>query len=289
MDYIVVQMHIMWYESRMLNETLDSIQNALQHSTLPVKFKFCLNAQTFIEVPEVGDPMDMFKEFIDHPIMKSAEIVYKTNEEGFYNATDWRREIYDPNAKYTVWGESDCLMPEDYFYILCSVDFPPPHALTLSCRKMWDYTWDIVEHEAIEPYQRTKENVYTAPFPLNTCDVITEKQLNDFNNQFDIKIIKLPICKFDGGLLALSGGVYEKFIPENIHFTYDDTSAERFFEAKGYPQYLVKTRIKGHNCEHPLKRTNTNSTRNDEIYLKLKQEAQQTFIQFVLNLQRGSQ
>lgn len=286
MQYILYQIHIMWYESKMLNETLDSVYNALQYSKLPVKFKVCLNAQTFIESPEVGTTDEMFTEFLSHPVLRDAEIEYKRNDDGFYNATDWRRDIYDSQAKYTVWGESDCLMPEDYFYILGELDFSQPHAVTLASRKMWDSTWDIVEHEAIEPYVRTKENIYTAPYPLNTSDIINLQQLNEFNQQFDIKVIQLPICKFDGSLLAISGGIEEKFIPENLHFIYDDTSAERYFEYKGYPQYLIKTRIKGHNYGHPRKRTNTGSTRNDVVYRQYAEESRRIFIEFVTRLHK---
>lgn len=287
MSHILFQMHIMWYESKMLNETLNSIQHALQYSTLPVKFQFCLNAQTFIESPEIGLPEDMFSAFLGHPLLKDAELIYKTNDDEFYNATDWRREVYDQSAKYTVWGESDCLMPEDYFYILSQLEFSNPHAVTLASRKMWDNTWDIVEHEVIEPHKRTQENLYTAPYPLNSSDIINLEQLNTFNQNFDIKIIQLSVCKFDGALLALSGGVYETFIPENLHFIYDDTSTERFFESRGYPQYLIKTRIKGHNYGHPLKRTNTGATRNDVIYKQYADESKRIFTEFVSNLQRN--
>ena len=38
----------MWYESMMLNETLDSLQNAIDNSTIPVDIMICLNSQTFI-------------------------------------------------------------------------------------------------------------------------------------------------------------------------------------------------------------------------------------------------
>ena len=62
---ILYQQHIMWYESKMLNETLDSLQLALQYSTLPVDLKFCLNSQTYLEQPIQGSPEDMFEEFLN--------------------------------------------------------------------------------------------------------------------------------------------------------------------------------------------------------------------------------
>ena len=38
---IMFQMHVMWYESEMMNETLDSLQQALQYSKGDVDIKLC--------------------------------------------------------------------------------------------------------------------------------------------------------------------------------------------------------------------------------------------------------
>ena len=100
MDRILYQQHIMWYESKMINETLDSLAEALTNSGLEVDLRFCLNSQTYLEEPIEGNSEDMFEEFINHPILKRAEIVYKTNDEPFYNIGDWRREVYDMDYKY---------------------------------------------------------------------------------------------------------------------------------------------------------------------------------------------
>ena len=48
MNKILYTLHVMWYESMMLNETLDSLQNAIDNSTIPVDIMICLNSQTFI-------------------------------------------------------------------------------------------------------------------------------------------------------------------------------------------------------------------------------------------------
>ena len=191
-SYILFQMHIMWYEAKMLNETLDSLQQAIEYSSLPVKISLCLNSQTYLEVPVTGNSVDMFNEFLDHPLLVDSQVTYKTDSDSFYNIGDWRREVYDIDAKYTVWGESDCLIPEDFFYILCSTQINEIHSLTFSSRKMWDTTWDIVEHTDLVKYERSNGNIYQAPVPLNSCDVITQTELNGYNDQFDINI-KCPI------------------------------------------------------------------------------------------------
>lgn len=267
-------MHIMWYESEMVWETLDSIQDALQHSMVPVQFQFCLNAQTYLEEPLVGTSDDMFREFINHPLMNKAELIYKTNDDAFYNIGDWRRDVYDPTAKYTVWGETDCLLPEDFFYILSQVQIDSPHLLTFASRKMWDNSWDCVEHEYVEGFKRIPGNPYTAPKPYNSDDVITQQQLNVFNEQYeDIILRQLDTCKIDGSLLCLSNGLPTPFIAPDMHFVREDTCAEQTFIRYNIPQYVVKNRMKGHNYGHPKKRTNTSATRTDTTYTQYAEQS----------------
>jgi hypothetical protein len=284
-NYILFQMHIMWYESKMLNETLDSIQQAMQYSELPVKVKLCINSQTYLETPVTGNSVDMIKEFENHPLLENSQIIYKTDSDDFYNIGDWRREVYDIDAKYTVWGESDCLLPEDFFYILSTVQIDELHSLTFSSRKMWDTTWDIVEHIDLHKYPRSIENVYQAPHSLNSCDVITQSELDAFNNQFDINIIKLPNTKIDGSLLCLSNGLNLQLIPEDMHFVREDFCAEQVLGLKNIPQYHVSTRIKGHNYGHPLKRTNTNATRDSNLFKSYESQSQLAMQKFLANIQ----
>jgi hypothetical protein len=263
MDKILYQQHIMWYESKMINETLDSLEAALQNSKLKVKLKFCLNSQTYLEEPIEGKAEDMFTEFINHPLLKEAEVIYKTNDDPFYNIGDWRREIYDKDYKYTVWGESDCLIPNDFFYILSEIQIQNPHLISFASRKMWDSSWDCVEHRDLEKYERTKENSFQAPIPYNSSDVIAQ---SEFNNREDIEVQLNHTIKIDGSLLCISKGIDFQFIPDDMNFVREDFCAENVFKIKRIPQYVVKTRMKGHNYSHPLKRTNTNGKRSDDVF-----------------------
>jgi hypothetical protein len=283
---ILYQQHIMWYESKMINENLDSLQNALSNTNLEVKLKFCLNSQTFIETPEKGNPEDMFIEFINHPVLKNAEIIYKTNNDPFYNCTDWRRDIYENEYKYTVWGESDCLIPEDYFYILENLSITEPHLLTLSSRISWDDTWTIVEHTDLQQYPNldSQHPSHKELFPYRYYDYINEHEMNLFNSKYDIDIIKLPLVKLDGSMLALSSNLPFPFISPDSHFRTDDICAQLFFSKKNIPQYHIATRIKGHNYHHPLKRINTNNTRNDDIFYHYFREDEKNMIKFLNNI-----
>lgn len=281
---ILYQQHIMWYESRMLNETLDSLQSALQHSSLPVDLKFCLNSQTYLEKPIEGNPEDMFKEFLDHPVLKNAEIIYKTDNDPFYNIGDWRREIYSNDYKYTVWGESDCLIPEDYFYILSNIEIEEPHMLSLASRKCWDSTWEIVEHNKFKLWDVVNSNTPELGkeyYPFRYFDQINQSQLNEFNFQEDIIITKLPLIKIDGSLLALSNYIPTPFISPEMNFVREDFCAQQFFQIKNIPQYLISNRIKGHNYMHLLKRTNTIATRNDLEFKVLEEKNIRAMNEFI--------
>jgi hypothetical protein len=274
----------MWYESEMLNETLDSLQASLLHSTLPVKLKFCLNSQTYLEKPIEGKSEDMFNNFIGHPVLKDAEIIYKTDNDEFYNIGDWRREVYDVDYKYTIWGESDCLIPNDFFYILSQLQIQNPHLLSFASRKMWDNSWNCVEHKDLEKYGRTIEKPMQAPIPYNSCDVITQSELNEFNSRGDIEVQLNHTIKIDGSLLCISKEIDFQFIPDDMNFVREDFCAENVFKIKRIPQYVVKTRIKGHNYSHPLKRTNTNGKRSDDVFKEYEMKSTIAMKNFIKSL-----
>jgi hypothetical protein len=257
----------------MIWETLDSLEAALKHSKLDVDLKFCLNSQTYLETPIKGKAEDMFDEFLEHPILKGAELVYKTNDEPFYNIGDWRREIYNKEYKYTVWGESDCLIPTDFFYILSEINIEHPHILSFASRKMWDTTWNCVEHKELEKYERSVDNPYQAPTPYNSSDVINQRELDEFNNKTDIEIQLNNTVKIDGSLLCISNGIDFQFIADDMNFVREDFCVEIVFKIKRIPQYIVKTRMKGHNYSHPLKRTNTNSKRSDGVFKEYEKKS----------------
>jgi hypothetical protein len=278
---ILYQQHIMWYESKMVNEMLDSLQAALSNSSLQVDLKFCLNSQTYLEKPITGQAEKMFEEFINHPVLEKAEIVYKTDDMPFYNIGDWRRGVYGKEYKYTVWGESDCLLPKDFFHILSYMEIENEHIVSFASRKMWDSTWDCVEHSSVEKVSRKVNDPYQAPVPYNSCDYINQQQLNEYNDLLDIEVYLNNTVKIDGSLLCISGGIDFQFIPEDMHFVREDYCAETVFKIKKIPQYVVKTRMKGHNYGHPLKRTNTEAKRTDSVfryYEEKSTEAMNTFI-----------
>lgn len=274
----------MWYESKMLNETLDSIQNALKYSPIPVEFIFVLNSQTYLEKPLDRKPSDMFSDFLGHPMFTypNLEVIYKTEDDPMYNVGDIRREVYKKDYKYTVWGESDSLLPEDFFYILGSLEIEEKHALTFASRKMWDHTWTHVEH------------LYLRDMNLNSVhetwrnDVqLNQEQLNTFNATIEdviVEKIQQGRQKIDGSTVCVSRGFDTPFVSNQGCFG-EDTAFEYYLKIKEIPQYLVASRIKGHNYKHADKRTNTNNLRTDQVvldYKKICDEEQRKFIEKLL-------
>jgi hypothetical protein len=261
---IVFTMHIMWYESLMINETLDSLVEALHFANIPIELNFCFNSQTYLEKPLIGKPEEMFEKFKNHSIFKNynIKIVHKTDKEPFYNIADWRREQYYPESRYTVWGESDTLVPKDFFYILQNVEISEPHLLSFSSRKMWDETWKEVEHVKVKEDNRP----HTELGILSCGEYINYKQLCEINENNDIQIVQISTPKIDGALLSLSNNLPSPFLPLDMHFHGEDTCVAMFFRHHNIPQYNVMNRIKGHNYNHPLKRTNTNNTRDENTF-----------------------
>jgi len=274
MNKIIGTLHVMWYESYMINETLDSIQAAIQNTTDDVKLVICLNSQTYIEQPDPGfDPIKMFDEFLSHPVLVNATIIHKTDKDSFYNIGDWAREIYGLNydAKYVVWLESDCLVPEDYFFLLQHININLPHTISLSNRKMWDSTWDMVEHEYIQPIPRTgppEEPQRNTPKPYGVGDYISQTELDDFNRQYEPKLIELPYPKIDGCMTAVSRGFPYPFMHEDVHIGGHDYYMECFMRKNHIKQFHMSTRLKGHNCAHPKKRIGTSTPRGGVLYKK---------------------
>lgn len=280
---VLFNMHIMWYESEMVCETFDSIVKSLEFSKSKVSFKFCLNSQTYLEKPINGKSEDMFSTFLSHAIFSkyNVEIVYKTDKDPFFNVGDWRREEYNNDYKYIVWGESDTLLPTDYFRILDHINITEPHVLTMSSRKMWDDSWFGVEHELFRNMRGDSKTMGI----LGSGQYISVNQVNLFNSLLpEINIVKLNRTKIDGSLLALSPNLPTPFISPKQHFFGEDTCASGVFTLNGIPQYNVATRIKGHNYNHPRKRVNTDSNRDSDAFMQYSSESRSAMMDFLKNI-----
>ena len=62
-DYLLFQMHIMWYEYKIVREGLDSLQRTIENSNIDVKINLCLN-EIIINLPiyvlKIHIPIDTY-------------------------------------------------------------------------------------------------------------------------------------------------------------------------------------------------------------------------------------
>jgi hypothetical protein len=271
----------MWYESEMIEETLISISESLKYATIPVNIDVAINMQTYLETPineiDYNKIPDLVKKYLPN-----ANISFLTNDIPFYNIGDWRREKYDSKAKYNIWLESDCLVTFNFFAILSLINIQTPHLLTFASRKMWDKSWESVEHPLVSLYHYDKNHDDIIE-PYSCGHYINQEQLNAINNTQDLQITQIPILKIDGALVCLSNNLPTPFINENLHFCREDTYLQWFMQRNNIPQFHVVNILKGHNYNHPLKRTNTNSTRNDVLYNQYKKESDEILFNYFKN------
>ena len=279
-----VGLHMMWYEAELLPLWLNSFDHASSKTQADIRVSVCCNLQTYIESPIDLAKIDAFRDACSElSSRRNFSVVFKEVSDPFYNIGDWRREIYSEDVHYNIWGESDCLFPEQFFLVLDDIDIKEPHYLSFASRKMWGNDWRRVEHEAIADIPRDKiKNIlllHNTPINQKQLDTLNEQHLTRSNENPQIR--KLHRTKLDGALTCLPPGLPYPFIPPDMHFAREDTCAMRFFRIKEIPQYLVSNVLKGHNYRHPLKRTNTDATRKDSTYKqyeKASQEAMDTFL-----------
>jgi hypothetical protein len=293
---IVFQQHIMWYESNMVDESWTSVLRAIRSAPdVEVEVHLCFNLQTYVEQPERSDVRAMLEKHQGHVLFKEHNpiVTIKTDKDPFYNIADWRREVYDPEAKYTVWGETDTIMPQDFFAILGMVEIDKPHVLTFASRPMWDNTWDVVTHERLQGYSKPcqcppkdhkDDCIELLESPFKYKDYITQQELDKFNKESgEIKIQQVPL-KIDGSLVCISSGHQTPFIAPGMHFVREDSCFEAVCKIRQIPQVCVTTRLKGHNYWHPSKRTGTPSNRNDEVFKKYAAESSEAMTKFIQSL-----
>jgi hypothetical protein len=258
-------MHISWIDSQIVSRTLDSIESALQYSTEPTEFVFFLNEQTFLDTPLEKTPKECWENFIHHPFMKKVQVVYKTNNDLPFGVSrpriDW---MIRDGVNY--WGESDCYLPLEYFYVAehfhkqCQ---NPPYILSFSERKMWP-GWEMQEHESVR--NESLESLDKIPEKrFLKCDsILSLNQLYAFNeSQGNPKIERIPDNVIPGQqntlnstALILSDKMPQNLLCPSLIMTHEDFCLQFSRLYYKIPQYHVSNILKGHDNWNPMKRTN---------------------------------
>jgi hypothetical protein len=268
-------MHVAWFETEMALETLQSVEEAIKNTNLSVKVKLCFNKQTLFDTPINKSIDDMFISLLENDLVKQSEIIWKTDEDEFYNVGDWRRECYD-SKNITIWGESDCLIPDTYFGYVESIfnsttDYP--FIVTIKQKKMWDESWKSTEHEAFQSFTLDQTRAINNKFVTGE-GYLSLKELNVFNNSFlDKHSVEISqYYKGDGALICLSPDMPTPFIDPKLHMCGEDTYFFNFCNIKKIPLYSISYYMKGHNTKHPLKRTNHSKSEEQKHQFNLFDE-----------------
>ena len=275
-------MHIAWYESFIINETFDSIKHALDYfNDIDLTINLCLNSQTTFMSPIKGKPEEMFDDFKNHEIYKMSKIVTKTDADNFFNVADWRRDYYNKDG-FTIWGESDCLLPQEIFYMIDYINKEikeePPYCLVFAHKKMFDDTWKCTEH----PFLSEGNLDYWHKKDMKLCcdGYICQTDLDEFNSKIETSIYKQNAYKSEGALTTLSRGFPTPYISPDINVWGDDECFMRFCQLCRIPQYFV-TLMKGHNIRHPKKKMNCIDKLDKEKMLTYKAESYQKVFKFL--------
>jgi hypothetical protein len=253
----------MWFETDMALKTIQSVQSAAENTSLEVKCKFCFNCQTRFDIPEDGDPRSRFDLLLENELVKNSELVWKTDLNPFYNVGDWRRDCYDKD-NITVWGESDCYVPETYFWYIENAFATMknyPFIISTKQKKMWDESWKPTEHEALQNFTLEQTRSISNKFVTGE-GYLSLEELNNFNNSFseNHSIVQSSYYKGDGALLCLSPNMPTPFIDPELHMCGEDTYFFTYCRIKRIPLYNISYYLKGHNTNHPLKKVRCKRT-----------------------------
>jgi hypothetical protein len=158
-----------------------------------------------------------------------------------------------------VWGESDMLVPQQAFtvldYLHQSVPDTPKYITTFAICKMWDKSWEPLEHPEFtdKPFiEGDSENWWNIPYTM------TEQEMNKFNNIEDLQVTSITPHKFNGCGLAISSEIIKAGvnIPSSVFFIHEDTAFMHVLSRllPAIPQYHFKNLLVVHNRKHPSKR-----------------------------------
>ena len=271
---------VMFYEIEAAKDFANSVKNAC----VDVENKENIEVEYLLNMSELTETLDTNQitkdalinlfviNCVNLLIDSGIKTIYKVHEDNksLYSIGSYRRDLNYFNClkfDYIVWGESDCLMPKQYFEVVEQVSSYARrtninrYCLTFAVRKMWDSSWAVLEH--IDFQNKTflpSTHEACATTPSSIWYYMNEEEMNSINNKFDqFEIMVLDYPRFDGSLLTISkdlllNGVN---IPPAVAGTGEDTAFQNSIKTimgTSYVQFVIKNILKVHNRNHPFKR-----------------------------------
>jgi hypothetical protein len=271
---------VMFYEIEAAKDFANSVKNAC----FDIENKENIEVEYLLNMSELTETLDtnqitkdeLINSFVVNCVNSlmdaGIKTTYKIHEDNssLYSIGSYRRDLNYFNClkvDYIVWGESDCLMPRQYFEAVEQVSSYAKqvninrYCLTFAVRKMWDSSWSVLEHvdfqnETFLP--STHESCSTTPSSI--WYYMSEEEMNSINNKFDqFEIMVLDYPRFDGSLLTISKDLLLNGIniPPAVSGTGEDTAFQNSIKTimgTSYVQFVIKNVLKVHNRNHPFKR-----------------------------------
>jgi len=275
--YIIGTM-VMFYELDAIKDFVSSLKTA----TSSIENKENITIEFLLNLSEYSEKIDSSKITKDQLIelfhnvciqpLEGFDIIYNIYQDStkLYSIGSYRRDLnykYCLTHDFIVWGESDCMMPEQYFDSLevissyASQENINRFCVTFGIRKMWDDSWRILEHPLFEKsHFFSSDDSRCLTTPSNIWYYMSQEEMNSINDQsenFNLHIIDYP--RFDGSLLTISSDLLLSGIniPPSVQGTGEDTAFQNMISVlmgKTYKQFVVKNILKVHNRNHPYKR-----------------------------------
>ncbi len=256
---------IQWYECDIIEEYMDSLQEAINEYDGEVIVDFTLCRTTELEKCISDEQLTECCYKIRYAI-ENRKWHKCFNETGdLYTIADYRREFnskYCDKADVLIWGESDAILPKQMFVILDNLhqmslqNNNPKYLAFFGTCKMWDESWKQLEHPDFtdKPFiDGDEKNWWSLRYDMTKDEM---NDINDKTDELDVRI--LPQHKFNGCGLVISSEVIKAGvnIPKSVFFIHED-SAFMFMTNKvlgNIPQYVIKNILLVHNRKHRNKR-----------------------------------
>ena len=255
---------IQWYECDIIEEYLDSLQDAISKYDGEVLVDFTLVRNEDLEKCISHERLVK----CCYKIRRALEDRdwHRYNETGdLYTIADYRREFNDKycdKVDVLVWGESDSILPKQMFIVLDNLhktslqNNNPKYLAFFGTCKMWDEGWKQLEHPDFtdKPFiEGDTKNWWSLRYDMTKDEI---DKINDKTEELDVQIVSPH--KFNGCGLVISSEVIRAGvnIPKSVFFVHED-SAFMFMTNKvlgNIPQYIIKNILLVQNRKHKNKR-----------------------------------
>ena len=272
---------IQWYEIELVGEYLQSVKNSLdiidnkENVVIDLYFNCDQSLEKLdenqISITEIKDKYNSLLKSIfdydeDYPYGNyNIKSYMNEHSDKIYTIADYRRDFnnkYCKEVDVLMWGETDSLIPRQTFQILDTLhdgvkDTTPKYVGFFSTCKMWDKSWEILEHTEFtdKPFlEGDTDNWWSLRYNMNIDEM---NNFNDKVEQLDIRTTNQ--LKFNGCGLVISSDVVKSGvnIPMGSFFIHEDTAFMNncLVMFKGQlPQYIIKNVLLVHNRKHVQKR-----------------------------------